>query len=49
MRVYKLLLRMAPHLEDRLMDSSEEEVMAIANMVSSIQVRETHSGLTLYI
>jgi hypothetical protein len=33
LRVFKMLLRMTPHLEDRLMESSEEELMSIANMV----------------
>ncbi|KAF6764200.1 hypothetical protein DFP72DRAFT_799972, partial [Ephemerocybe angulata] len=32
-RVYKKLMNMVPGLEERLMSSSEEEVMAIANMI----------------
>ena len=36
LRVFRKLLGMIPEFEDRLMSSSEEEIIAIASMVSSL-------------
>jgi hypothetical protein len=33
-RVFKKLLGMVPHLEERLMDCTNEEAMAMADLVS---------------
>ena len=35
-RVFQRLLGMVPHLEERLMDCSNEEAMAIADLVCSL-------------
>lgn len=36
LRIYRQLLRLVPSLEERLMESSEEELMSLANMVRAI-------------
>jgi hypothetical protein len=36
LRIFRMLLKLIPTLEERLMESSEEELMAIASMVRTL-------------